>query len=175
MPSALGYIEDWLFRPSDLENIAHMAPVTLFTWLDNCYDGQPDWAYTGQLTRPSFAVIATLDASIPYDFLYGLYIPQISADDEGNVTFNDGLVLTSPDAMGVQGTLATVGSCNGAGEPEVIATSSGGGETVVLRFTAAFQAPPSVEQFPSLVACQLIITASSQYAVPPAKVTPINR
>jgi hypothetical protein len=184
MPYALGNLPDWLGRPSGLPNVGHSVAATLFTWpldffpsnpRERPYDTPYAWAYTGQATLPSFAVLAGLDADIMNDNQYGLYIPRISADGEGAVPFADGLALTYPDpqVFGVVGTLTTPNPLNPNGEP-VYGFSADAGQVVQLEFQATFQIPGE-DVFPHTVLCKLILSESAQYIGPQPKVIPINQ
>lgn len=179
MTNVLEHITDWLFRPSGLPNIGHVTQAMLLTWpLDNGgYDGSPDYVYTGQLTRPTMSVLAGLDdATVQYDYLYYLSIPQVSADDEGSIAFDGGLNLTSPEpnlGWWLPGTLQSDNPINPGGVP-VYPTTGQRGQVVTLDFCAVFAVEPPLLGGGNMP-CKLILTTSSLYIVPPTKGTPINR
>jgi hypothetical protein len=171
MAKVLAHLQNWLLTPSDLPNIGHMVAATFLTWPLGQPGGSPEYAYYGQLVLPSFSVLASLAAPyVPNDYLYGLYIPEVSQDNEGNVTFPDGLSLTNPDQPGVTGTLDT--------NVPITAKASNANQVVQLNFTVAFQPaslPGTPGLFPQPMTCQLILATSAQYFGPPKRVTPINR
>ena len=186
MPSALGNLPDWLRSPSGLPNVVHSVAATLFAWpldfaptnpRERPYESPYRWAYTGQATLPSFGVLAGLDADVRNANLYGLYIPRISADNDGGVTFDDGLALTYPDPQvsGVVGALVTPEDPFNPNGVPVYGISADAGQVVQLEFQVIFQVPQENMFDSHTVLCKLILSQSAQYLGPRGKVTPINQ
>lgn len=122
------------------------------------------------------AVLAGLDDTTVLNYkLYRLSIPTVSSDNNGNVTFDDGIYLTSPEpdlGWWLPGTLQLDNPINLGGAP-ISATVGEAGQVVILDFCAVF--PLGNLLGGANLPCRLTLTTSSLYIVPPTKGQPINR